>query len=167
MLKSVAVAAVLLPTLACADACPWLGEDAAARVILANPVEVKLEKNPVFANKQGLVASTTCLFRDANELVGSLSVVVMEYASYEAATAAYRKELGNQAARAQPAKIGENPAFFTHSPGLSAASCAVKDKRLVFVSHAFGKRVKEALRQEPQGAVVPTHEVARQVLGSL
>ena len=48
-----------------------------------------------------------------------------------------------------------------------AASYAVKDKRLVFVNHAFSKGVKEAMAKDPDGAVLSTHEVARQVLGRL
>jgi hypothetical protein len=167
MLKAALAATAFLPALACADTCPWLGEDVAAQVMLVKPTEVKLEKNPVFANAQGMIASTTCRFRDANELVGQLSVVVMEFASYEAATAAYRKELKNQDSRAKPSKIGANPAFFTHSPGFSAASYAVKEKRLVFVSHAFSRKVNEAMVKDPEGAVLSTHEVARLALGRL
>ena len=167
MLKAAVAVAALLPALAGADTCPWLGNDVAARVILAEPTAVSLEKNPVFANTQGLVASTTCRFRDARELVGQLSVVVMEYASYEAATAAYQKELKNRASRAVPSKIGANPAYFTHDPGLSATSCAVKEKRLVLVSHDFSRRVAEAIGKDPDGAVLSTHEVARQALDRL
>ena len=167
MLKAVLAATALLPALASADTCPWLGDDVAARVILVKPTEVKLEKNPVFANAQGMVASTTCRFKDAKELVGQLSVVVMEFASYEAATAAYRKELKNQASRAKPSKIGANPAFFTHNPGFSAASYAVRDKRLLFVSHTFSRQVNEAMSRDPDGAVLSTHEVARQALDRL
>ncbi len=165
MLK--AAVAALLPALAFADTCPWLGVDDAARVILTAPTAVSLEKNPVFANPQGLVASTTCRFKDARELVGQLSVVVMEYASYEAATAAYQKELKNRAPRAVPSKIGANPAFFMHTPGFSATSCAVKEKRLVFVSHDFSRRVIEAIGKDPDGPAPSTHEVARLALGRL
>ena len=173
MIKSVAAALALAPAIALSPAaalagtCPWLGEDIAAQAILARPTEVKIERNPVFANARGLVASTTCRFRDAKELVGQLSVAVMEFGSYEAATAAYQKELKSQGARATPAKIGANPAFFTQRPGFSAATCAVKEKRLVFVTHAFSKPVNEMIRKDPDGAVLSTHEVARQVLGKL
>lgn len=167
MLKAALAATAFLPGLACAGTCPWLGDDVAAQVILVKPTEVKLEKNPVFANAQGLIASMTCRFRDANELVGQLSVVVMEFASYEAATAAYRKALDSQESRAKPSKIGANPAFFTHIPGFSAASYAVKEKRLVFVSHAFSRKVNEAMGKDPEGAVLSTHEVARLALDRL
>jgi len=167
MLKAAVAVAALLPALAFADTCPWLGEDVAAQVILVKPTAVLLEKNPVFGNAQGMVASTTCRFKDAKELVGQLSVIVMEFASYEAATAAYQKELKNQASRAKPSKIGANPAFFTHNPGFSAASYAVKEKRLVFVSHTFSRKVNEAIGKDPDGAVLSTHEVARQALDRL
>ena len=72
MLKAAVAAVALSPCLAFADACPWLGEDIAARVILAGPTAVKVEKNPVFANSRDLVASTTCTFKDALEPVGRL-----------------------------------------------------------------------------------------------
>lgn len=132
----------LAPAIASAEASPRLSGDVAARVLLAEPTESKVERNPVFANAQGLVASTTCRFKDANELVG-------------------------QGSRARPAKIDANPAFLALNPGSSAASYAVKEKRMVFASHVFGKRVSEALGKDPDGAVLSTHEVARQVPGRL
>jgi hypothetical protein len=162
-----ALALALAPLPASAQACPWLSADVAARVILAAPTDSKVEKNPVFGNAKGMESSTTCRFKAADELVGSLAVIVMEFGSYEAATAAYRRELAAQGSRAKPAKIGANPAFLTHNPGFSAASYAVKDKRLVFVNHAFSRRVNEAIGKDPDGAVLSTHEVARQVLGKL
>jgi hypothetical protein len=162
-----AAALAFLPFASLADTCPWLGEDVAAQVVLAKPADAKVEKNPVFANDRGLVASTTCRFKEAGELAGQLAVIVMEFGSYDAATAAYQKELANQASRAKPSKIGPDPAFFTHNPGFSAASYAVKGKRLVFVNHAFSKRVNEAMRKDPDGAVLSTHEVARRVLEKL
>lgn len=160
-------ALAFLPFAAPAETCPWLGEDVAAQVILAKPAEAKLERNPVFANDKGLLASTTCRFKEPGELVGQLAVIVMEFGSYDAATAAYQKELKSQGSRARPAKIGADPAFFTQNPGFSAASYAVKGKRLVFVSHVLGKRVKEAMQKDPDGAVLSTHEVARRVLERL
>ncbi len=127
-------ALALLPFATLADTCPWLGADVASQVILAAPAESKVEKNPVFANAQGLAASTTCRFKEAGELVGQLSVIVMEYTTYDTAT---------------------------------TASWAVKGKRLVFVHHVLGKRVKEAMRKDPDGAVLSTHEVTRHVLEKL
>lgn len=162
-----ALLAALAPVAARAAPCPWLSAEVAAQVILAKPAEATVEKNPVFANAKAMTASTTCRFKAAGELVGQLAIVVMEFASYEAATAAYQGELKSQGSRAKPAKLGASPAFFTHNPGFSAASYAVKDKRLVFVNHAFSKRVKEAMAKDPDGAVLSTHEVARQVLGRL
>ena len=164
---AIALALALAPALASAEACPWLSADVAAQVILATPTDSKVEKDPVFGNTKGMEASTTCRFKAADELAGSLSVIVMEFGSYEAATAAYQRELSSQGSRARPSKIGADPAFFTQNPGFSAASYAVKGKRLVFVSHAFSKRVNEAVRKDPDGAVLSTHEVARQVLGRL
>lgn len=155
------------PAASLAGPCPWVSAEVAAQVILARPAEATVEKNPVFANARAMTASTTCRFKAAGELVGQLAVVVMEFASYEAATAAYQGELKSQGSRAKPAKIGASPAFFTLNPGFSAASYAVKEKRLVFVNHAFGKGVKEAMAKDPDGAVLSTHEVARQVLGRL
>ncbi len=160
-------ALALVPFASPAGACPWLSADVAAQVILATPADSKVEKNPVFGNTKGMETSTTCRFKAADELVGSLSVIVMEFGSYEAATAAYQRELKAQGSRARPSKIGANPAFLTHNAGFSAASYAVKDKRLVFVNHAFSRRVNEAVRKDPDGAVLSTHEVARQVLGKL
>lgn len=162
-----ALLAALAPVAARAAPCPWLSAEVAAQVILAKPAEATVEKNPVFANAKAMTASTTCRFKAAGELVGQLAIVVMEFASYEAATAAYQGELNSQGSRAKPAKLGASPAFFTHNPGFSAASYAVKDKRLVFVNHAFSKGVKEAMAKDPDGAVLSTHEVARQVLGRL
>ena len=162
-----ALALAFAPVPVSAEACPWLSADVAAQVILAAPTDSKVEKNPVFGNTKGMESSTTCRFKAADELVGSLAVIVMEFGSYEAATAAYQRELKSQGSRAKPAKIGANPAFFTHNPGFSAASYAVKNKRLVFVNHAFSKRVNEAIGKDPDGAVLSTHEVARQVLGKL
>ena len=160
-------ALAILPLASLADTCPWLGEEVAAQVILAKPAGTKVAMDPVFANDKGLLASTTCRFKEAGELVGQLAVVVMEFGSYDAATAAYQKELRSQASRAKPSKIGADPAFFTFNPGFSAASYAVKGKRLVFVSHVLGKRVKEAMQKDPDGAVLSTHEVARRVLEKL
>ena len=162
-----ALLAALAPVAARAAPCPWLSAEVAAQVNLAKPAEATVEKNPVFANAKAMTASTTCRFKAAGELVGQLAIVVMEFASYEAATAAYQGELKSQGSRAKPAKLGASPAFFTHNPGFSAASYAVKDKRLVFVNHAFSKGVKEAMAKDPDGAVLSTHEVARQVLGRL
>lgn len=162
-----ALALALAPVLASAEACPWLSAEVAAQVILATPADSKVEKNPVFGNTKGMEASTTCRFKAADELAGSLSVIVMEFGSYEAATAAYQRELEAQGSRARPSKIGANPAFSTHNPGFSAASYAVKGKRLLFVNHAFSRRVNEAVSKDPDGAVLSTHEVARQVLGRL
>lgn len=160
-----ALALAFAPALASAEACPWLSADVAAQVILATPADALVERTPVFGNTRGMEASTTCRFRAADELAGSLSVIVMEFGSYEAATAAFQRELKAQGSRAQPSKIGANPAFSTRNPGFSAATHAVKDKRLVFVNHAFSRRVIEATRTDPDGAMLSTHEVARQVLG--
>ena len=167
MLKAALAATAFLPALACADTCPWLGEDVAAQVLLVKPTQATVEKNPVFANDRGLVASTTCRFKDAKELVGQLAVIVMEFRSHDAATAAYQGELKSQSSRAKPAKIDANPAFFTRNPGFSAASYAVKDKRFVFVTHVYSKHVTEAIRKDPDGAALSTHEVMRRVLGKL
>ena len=165
--RLLAFLAALAPAASLAAPCPWVATEVAAQVILAKPAEATVEKNPVFANAKAMTASTTCRFKAAGELVGQLAIVVMEFASYEAATAAYQGELKSQGSRAKPAKLGASPAFFTHNPGFSAASYAVKDKRLVFVNHAFSKGVKEAMAKDPDGAVLSTHEVARQVLGRL
>ncbi len=167
MLKTVAACLALLPFASLADTCPWLGADAASQVILAATPTVTHQKNPVFANGRGLVASTTCRFQEPGELVGQLAVIVMEFSSYDTATAAYQKELKDQASRAKPSKIGADPAFFTYNPGFSAASYTVKGKQLVFVNHVLGKRVKEAMQKDPDGAVLSTHEVARRVLEKL
>jgi hypothetical protein len=167
MLKTAAACLALLPAAALAEACPWLGADAASQVILAATPTVTYQKNPVFANTKGLVASSTCRFMESGELVGQLAVVVMEFGSYDAATAAYQKELKDQGARARPAKIGADPAFFTHDTGFSSASYAVKGKQLVFVNHVLGRRVKEAMQKDPDGAVLSTHDVARRVLEKL
>lgn len=162
-----ALALAFFPALASAEACPWLSAEVAAKVILATPSDSKVERSPVFGNTRRMEASTTCRFKAADELTGGLSVIVMEFVSYEAATSAYQGELKAQGSRARPSKIGDNPAFFTQDPGLSAASYAVKGRRLVHVNHAFGKRVNEAVRENPDGAVLSTHEVARQVLERL
>ncbi len=167
MLKTAAACLALLPFASLADTCPWLGADTASQVILAAKPVVTHQKNPVFANSKGLVASTTCRFQEPGELVGQLAVIVMEFSSYDTATAAYQKELKDQASRAKPSKIGADPAFFTFNPGFSAASYAVKGKQFVFVNHVLGKRVKEAMQKDPDGAVLSTHEVARRVLEKL
>lgn len=160
-------AACLLPLAALADTCPWLGSDVAAQVILVKPTEVKLEKDPVPPNSRGLVASTTCRFKGKDEGIGQLSVVIMDFGSEAIAKARYETELKSQASRARPSKIDGNPAFFTMNPGFSGGTFAQKGKYFVFVSHVFSKRVNEATRKDPDGAVLSTHEVARQVLAKL
>lgn len=167
MPKAMIATLALLPALALAGECPWLDEGVAAQVLLARPAPAKVEKHPIFANSRGLAASTTCLFRDPADAPGQLTVGVTEFVSYEAATADYRKALLDQGARATASKIGANPAFFTQDAGVSAASCAVKGKRVVRVSHAFGKRVVEARRADAKDAPPSAHEVARRVLDGL
>ena len=167
MLRTAAACLALLPATALAEACPWLGSDTASQAILAAAPVVSYQKNPVFANTRGLVASATCRFQEPGELVGQLAVVVMEFSSYDAATAAYQKELKDHGTRARPAKIGADPAFFTHDTGFSSASFAVKGKQLVFVNHVLGRKVKDAMQKDPDGAVLSTHEVARRVLEKL
>ena len=175
MLKTIAAAAGLLPALsvalfpvpALADTCPWLDAKVAAEAILVRPTQVKLEKNPVLPNAGGMVSSTTCLFKGADEGIGQLSVTVMEYSSEAVAKDSYEKELKNQGSRARPAKLDGNPAFFTMTRGFSGGSFAAKGTRIVFVSHVFSKRVKESMASDPDGAVLSTHEIARQVLGRL
>lgn len=167
MSRLLSAALALLPFASLADTCPWLGADTASQVILAAKPVITHQKNPVFANSKGLVASTTCRFQEPGELVGQLAVIVMEFSSYDTATAAYQKELKDQASRAKPSKVGADPAFFTFNPGFSAASYAVKGKQFVFVNHVLGKRVKEAMQKDPDGAVLSTHEVARRVLEKL
>jgi hypothetical protein len=166
-LVSMLLAATLFPVAALADTCPWLDAKVAAEVILVTPTHVKLEKNPVLPNAGGMVSATTCLFKGADEGLGQLSVIVMEYASEGVAKASYEKELKSQASRARPSKLDGNAAFFTMTPGFSGGSFAVKGKRIVFVSHVFSKRVKESIATDPDGAVLSTHEIARQVLAKL
>ena len=167
MTRLIPAAFALLPFASLADTCPWLGADTASQVILAAKPVVTHQKNPVFANSKGLVASTTCRFQEPGELVGQLAVIVMEFSSYDTATAAYQKELKDHGTRARPAKIGADPAFFTHDTGFSSASFAVKGKQLVFVNHVLGRKVKDAMQKDPDGAVLSTHEVARRVLEKL
>jgi hypothetical protein len=37
----------------------------------------------------------------------------------------------------------------------------------VFVSHPFSKRVNEAIKKDPDGGPLSTHEIARRVLAKL
>ena len=160
-------AACFLPLAALADTCPWLGDDVAAQVILVKPTEMKLEKDPVPPNSKGLVSSTTCRFKGKDEGAGQLSVIVADFGSEANAKARYETELKSQASRAKPSKIDGNPAFFTMNRGFSGGTFAQKGRYFVFVSHAFSKRVNEAIKQDPDGAVLSTHEVARRVLAKL
>lgn len=160
-------AGCLLPLAAIADTCPWLGEDVAAQVILVRPAEVRLEKDPVPPNPKGLVSSTTCRFKGKDEGLGQLSVIVADFGSEANAKARYETELKGQASRAKPSRIDGNPAFFTMNRGFSGGTFAQKGRYFVFVSHVFSARVKEAMKVDPDGASLSTHEVARRVLGKL
>lgn len=162
----------LLATACCcvsafADTCPWLDAKVAADVILVTPTQVTLEKNPVLPGAGGMVASTTCRFKGADEGLGQLSVIVMEYTSEAVAKDSYEKELKGQGSRARPAKLDGKPAFFTMTLGFSGGSFALKGKKIVFVSHVFSKRVKASMEKDPDGAGLSTHEVAKQVLARL
>ncbi len=161
------LAATFIPAAAFAESCPWIDAKVAADVILVAPTQITLEKNPVLPGAGGMVASTTCRFKGANEGLGQLSVMVMEYTSDAVAKASYEKELKSQASRAKPAKLDGNPAFFTMTRGFSGGSFALKGNRIVFVSHVFSKRVKDSMDKDPDGAGLSTHEVARRVLGKL
>ena len=162
----IAIAGLLVPAVALADTCPWLDDKSAAETILATPL-VTVEKNPAPPNSAGGVGSTTCRFKEKGELVGQLSVIVMEFGSEAQAKAAYEKELKSQGSRARPSKLGGQPGFFTQNPGFSAASYTYKGKRFVFVSHPFSKRVNEAIAKNPDAEVLSTHEIARRVLAKL
>jgi hypothetical protein len=159
--------ALLGSSAALADTCPWLDAKVAAEVILVAPNEIKLEKNPVVANDTGLIASTTCRFSDKKVLVGGLSVMVLEYRTETGAKAAYERELSGTGGRVQPAKIEGNAAFMASIPGLSGTSWALKGKKLVRVAHVFSKQVNDSIASNPDGAVLSTHEIARQVLAKL
>lgn len=164
---STLIVVALLPIAALADTCPWLDAKVAAEVILVTPTQITLEKNPVLPGAGGMVASTTCRFKGADEGLGQLSVIVMEYTSEAVARESYDKELKGQASRAKPAKLDGNPAFFTMTPGFSGGSFAVKGKKIVFVSHVFSKRVKASMEKDPDGAGLSTHEVTKQVLAKI
>ena len=161
------LAFVLLPVASLADTCPWLGEDVAGKVILVKPSEARLIKEPVPPNDKGLASATTCRFKGAGEGLGQLSVTVMDFGTEANAKARYEGELKSQASRARASKIDGNPAFFTMNRGFSGGTFAQKGKHFVFVSHVFSPRVKDAMSKDPDGAVLSTHEVARQVLGRL
>jgi len=167
MRRILAIAALLATAPALADTCPWLDDKSAAEVILVPPGQVTVEKDPVAGSKTGLVASTTCRFKDKAEITAQLSVVVMEYASEAQASAAFEGEKKNQGSRAKPAKAGPWPGFFTESRGFSAASTVVKGNKVVFVSHVLSRRVKEAIAKDPDGSVLSTHEIARRVATKL
>ncbi len=167
MHRFAAAALAALPALALADTCPWLGADVAAQVILARPTEVTLGKDPVPPNDKGLVTSTFCYFKLQGEPAAQLSVRVMDFGNAANAKARYDAELKSQGSRAKPSKIDGNPAFFTMNPGFSGGTFAQKGKHFVFVSHVFSKRVNEAIRKDPDGGPLSTHEVARQVLAKL
>jgi hypothetical protein len=166
MFRTLALAAALVPALAFADTCPWLDDKSAAETILATP-QVTVEKNPSPSNAAGGVGSTTCRFKEKGELTGQLSVIVMEFGTEAQAKAAYEKELKSQGSRAKPSKVGGQPGFFTQNPGFSAGSFTYKGTRFVFVSHPFSKRVNEAIRKDPDGGPLSTHEIARRVLAKL
>lgn len=161
------IALAAFPALALADTCPWLGDDVAAQVILAKPTEVRLLKEPVAPNDKGLAAATTCRFKLAGEMVGQLSVTVMDFGGEANAKARYESELKSQASRAKPSKIDGNPAFFTMNRGFSGGTFAQKGRHFVFVSHVFSPRVKDAMKKDPDGASLSTHEVAKRVLAKL
>ncbi len=167
MHRLAAVAMAALPAFALADTCPWLGDDVAAQVILVKPTEVKLEKDPVPANSNGLVSSTTCRFKGRDEGLGQLSVIVGDFGNEANAKARYDAELKSQASRAKPSKIDGNPAFFTMNRGFSGGTFAQKGRYFVFVSHVFSKRVNEAIKKDPDGGPLSTHEVAKRVLAKL
>ena len=167
MHRFAAAALAALPFASLADTCPWLGDDVAAQVILAKPTEVKLLKEPVVPNDKGLASATTCRFKLADELVGQLSVTVMDFGNEANARARYEGELKSQASRARPARIDGNPAFFTMNRGFSGGTFAQKGKHFVFVSHVFSPRVKDAMKKDPDGASLSTHDVAKRVLAKL
>lgn len=167
MRRLLAIAALLAAEPALADTCPWLDDKSAAEVILVPPSQVTLEKNPVTGSKTGMVASTTCRFKDKAEVTAQLAVVVMEYGSEAQAQAAWEGEKKNQGSRAKPAKAGSWPGFFTETRGFTAASTVVKGNKVIFVSHVLSARVKEAIAKDPDGSVLSTHEIARRVATKL
>ena len=160
-------ALALLPAASLADTCPWIGEDVAAQVILAKPAYAKAERDTPIPNSTGVVATTTCRFKAAGEVSAQLSVIVIDLGNEGNAKARYEGELRSQGSRAKPAKIDGHPAFFTMNRGFSGATFALKGRQVVFVSHVFSKKVNEAIRRDPDGSVLSTHEIARQVLAKL
>jgi len=167
MLRAAFASLALCPAIAAAGSCPWLSDEDAALAIALRPTEVRVEKIPVFPNKQELLSSTRCRFADAKEFFGHLSVTVMYYGSYDAATAAYQQELADAAAHANPAMIDATPAFAVEEPGASMKSYAVKERNFVIVTHVFSRRVKEAIGGGPGKGLLSTHEVVRRVLAKL
>ena len=167
MPRSLVLAILLFPAVALADTCPWLDDKSAAEVILVPPNQVTHEKNPVTGSKTGMVASTTCRFKDKAEITAQLAVVVMEYGSEAQASAAFEGEKKNQGSRAKPAKAGPWPGFFTETRNFTAASTVVKGNKVIFVSHVLSQRVKDAIAKDPDGAVLSTHEIARRVATKL
>jgi hypothetical protein len=162
-----ALAGLLLPAGALAADCPFLDAGVAAQVILVKPTETPVLKEPAPPNDKGMVSSTTCRFKAQGEGIGMLSVIVMDFGSEANAKARYDGELRSQGSRARPAKIEGHPAFFTMNPGFSGGTFAQKGRYFVFVSHNFSTRVNEAIRKDPDGGPLSTHEVARRVLAKL
>lgn len=164
---ALAVAAAAPPALA-AD-CPFLTREQAAAALTALPPAPRVadETPPVKAG--GLKRTRTCYFALPDDGIGLLTIMVAEFESRAAAQAAFERQRKSAPEGARPLKGLGQAAFMASSGGGRFADTTYVwlDHRLLRVNHVFGKAAKAAVERDPDGAVIGTHEIARQVLKRL
>jgi hypothetical protein len=111
----------------------------------------------------------TCYFGLPNDGVGLLTVMVAEFDTPAAAQAAFERQRKSAPEGVRNLKGLGRAAFMASSGGgrFADTTYVLLDHRLLRVNHVFGKAAKAAIERDPDGAVIGTHEIARQVLKRL
>lgn len=160
-----------IATPALAEDCPFLSRDDVKQAIGEPVKSVNVTRadasSSALANEKGVKSATQCTFAASDDpAYGGFGVLVRVYENAVLAKAAFDRARADAGTGAHSEKFGDG-AFWSIAPGIAGSTTALHGARVVIVTHRYSAKVRQMIDEDPDGGVISTSEIARNVLGKL
>jgi hypothetical protein len=164
-----AIAAVLLAAVsipASAAGCPFLKSSEVVETLLDPPRETTYETIDL-KGQDGMKRARICNFKAPGGGIGAVGVQMIDFTSAVAANAYFQKLRKDTSGRIFPLSGVGSAAFIANIPGLSDSTQVLAGSHVLKVSHVLSTKVREAIANNPDGAVIGTHVLAKLAVGRI
>jgi len=158
---TILLAAVAIP--ASAADCPFLKSKEVVETLLDPPREITYEVVDL-KGQDGMQRARVCNFKAPGAGIGAVGVQVIDFTSAAAASAHFQKLRKDTGGKIFPLAGVGSAAFIANIPGLSDSTQVLAGSHVLKVSHVLSTKVREAIANNPDGAVIGTHELAKLVV---